>query len=149
MIVEIFLEVLKFKGDIMFAFILVVVAVVVVVGAFFYWYGKKSGSTPIKTIILDVVGESFNNDDGTSRQEIIEKYVKEGEPANLRFYDYKGSIACAVSVDGGQIGNLAKEKAKEMYDLVANDTKIGAGIKSVGLSNESNLYGVTLYIEIG
>ena len=101
-----------------------------------------------ETIIVEVVGESFNNNDGTSRQEIIEKYVNEGEAANLRFYTYKGDMACAVSADEGQIGHLPKEKAKEIYDMVADGADIGAGIHSVGISNESGLYGVSLYIQV-
>ena len=101
-----------------------------------------------KTIYIDVVGESFNNDDGSSRQEIIENYVKAGEPANLKFYNYKGDMACAVSVDEGQIGNLPKGKAQEIFDLIADGASVGAGIESVGKSSVSNLYGVSLYIEI-
>ena len=101
-----------------------------------------------ETIIIDVVGESFDNDDETSRQEIIENHVREGEPANLKFYDYKGDMACAVSVDEGQIGNLPKGRAQEIYNLVADGASIGAGIHSVGMSGASGLYGVSLYIEI-
>ncbi len=101
-----------------------------------------------ETIFIDVVGESFDNDNGTSRQEIIEKYVREGSAANLRFYDYKGSMACAVSVDEGQIGNLPKDRAREIYDLATSGASIGAGIQSVGVSSTSGLYGVSLYIEI-
>ena len=101
-----------------------------------------------RTIKMDVVGESFNNDDGSSRQEIIAKYVKEGEAANLKFYDYKGSLACAVSVDEGQIGNLPKGEVQKVYDLIKDGANIGAGIYSVGKSSESGFYGVSLYIEI-
>jgi len=101
-----------------------------------------------ETIIIDVVGESFKNDDGTGRQEIIKNYVREGEPANLKFYNYKGNMACAVSVDEGQVGNLPKGKAQEIYNLVADGASIGAGIHSVGISGASGLYGISLYIEI-
>jgi len=129
----------------MFEFIF---ALAVALGAFFYWHGKKSEDMSNKIIFLDVVGESFNNDDGTSRQKIIEEHARVGDPANLKFYTCEDGVACAVSVEGRQIGHLAKEKAKEMFDLVADGAKIGAGVHNVGRSRESGLYGVGLFMEI-
>ena len=111
----------------------------------FGFFKKKKQN---ETIEINVVGESFSNDDGSSRQEIIERYVKVDEPANLKFYKYKGKMACSVSVKHGQIGHLPKEKVPKILKLIKDGANIGAGIQSVGISSSSNLYGVKLYIQI-
>ncbi len=97
-------------------------------------------------IHLDVVGESFDNDDGTSRQEIIEKHVKVGTPVEFRFYAFKGQPACAVLVDGKQIGNIAKKEVKSLRDILSSASAVDARVDSVGVSRQSGLYGVSLMI---
>lgn len=69
---------------------------------------------PVKT-----VGVTFNNDDGTSRQELIEKMYYKDPPfedkelqLELEPYEYKGEPAFKVVVNGCQIGNLSRHDAK-------------------------------------
>lgn len=132
----------------------------------FYWYKRKSNTDKTKTIrveeldsqddkayseYFDVVGESFANEDGTSRQEIIKKYAQEGDPLHLKFYAYKSSLACAVSLDEKhqkQIGHIAKDDVQEVYDIVTDDTlAVFPQIESIG-SGSKGLYGVTIEILI-
>jgi hypothetical protein len=136
-------------------------------GAFFYFYGKRTpvaGSTSSQNIskikelddqddevysmFFDVVGESFKNDDGTSRQEIIEKYARESEPVHLKFYNYKGSMACAVFLDDEfkkQIGHIAKDEVEDVYELATGGLTIDPRIYSVG-TGPKGLYGVQIEI---
>ena len=70
----------------------------------------------------DVVGESFDNEDGTSRQEILGAIANCEPPyedceVSLDEFDYKGERALAVKVNGDQIGCIAKEN----LDAVFND----------------------------
>ncbi|UFH59818.1 hypothetical protein [Sulfurovum mangrovi] len=96
--------------------------------------------------IIDVVGESFDNEDGTSRQNIIEKHVKVEYPVTLRFYQYESAIACAVDTDWGQIGNLSRENASHLWELALKGHTFSASIESVGKSRSSGLYGVSLRV---
>ena len=49
----------------------------------------------IRTIETRVVGVSYKNDDGSSRQQIISE-LYEGEDASIEYYEYKGEPAFAV-----------------------------------------------------
>ena len=142
-------------------------------GAFFYWRKKdneliesikqsyKEPSTKITdlddddediyTMVFDVVGESFKNDDGGSRQEIIDKYVEELEPAHLKFYNYKGELACGVFVDSShvkQVGNIPKDEVAELYDLVTSDATISPIFYEKKGGAHGHKFGVTIEILI-
>lgn len=63
-----------------------------------------------------VVGVSFRNEDGSSRQEIVSN-LYEGENVSLEYYEYKNEPAYAViDSQGDQIGNLSKELAFDIYN---------------------------------
>lgn len=63
-----------------------------------------------------VVGVSFRNEDGSSRQEIVSN-LYEGENVSLEYYEYKNEPAYAViDFQGDQIGNLSKELAFDIYN---------------------------------
>lgn len=63
-----------------------------------------------------VVGVSFRNEDGSSRQEIISN-LYEGENVSLEYYEYENEPAYAViDMLGNQIGNLSKELASVIYN---------------------------------
>jgi len=134
------------------------------IGTFFYWYGKQDRSTSINAkvkeltnedndvyaMFFDVVGESFKNDDGISRQEIIKKYARVQDPIHLKFYDYKGSMACGVYLDENhamQIGNISRDEVKEVYDLATSGSTIDPRIYSMG-KGQKGLYGVVIEILI-
>lgn len=72
---------------------------------------------------VKTVGVTFNNDDGTSRQELIRKlYYHEPPFTNkeielaLEEYEYRGEPAFKVLVDGYQLGNLSRADAKYMEE---------------------------------
>ena len=72
---------------------------------------------------VKTVGVTFNNDDGTSRQELIRKlYYHEPPFTNkeielaLEEYEYRGEPAFKVLVDGYQLGNLSRADAKSMEE---------------------------------
>jgi predicted RNA-binding Zn-ribbon protein involved in translation (DUF1610 family) len=96
---------------------------------------------------IDVVGESFENDDGTSRQEIIKNYVKKGAIVDLEFYLYEGSPACRVMIGSKQIGHLPAWFAPKLFDHVKRGGFAKVSVNSVGKSEESGLYGVSLLID--
>lgn len=79
--------------------------------------------TELERRIAKVVGVSFNNEDGQSRQEIIarldEAYGEDLMHANIELeeYTYNDSPACRVLIDGSCIGNLSAQLASELYDL--------------------------------
>ena len=77
-----------------------------------------------------IVGVTFKNDDGTSRQDIIESCT-EGESLSLEHYYYKDEDAFKVTnVYGEVLGNLKKELTErliEKYDagaIEASDVEI-------------------------
>lgn len=70
-----------------------------------------SSHTLVDQIHTKVVGVTFNNNDGTSRQDILAS-CSGGEEISLQYFDYRGTPAYAVFSRYGQIGNLSKETAK-------------------------------------
>lgn len=65
---------------------------------------------------VKVKGVTFQNDDGTSRQEVLHCCYS-GQRVGFRRYSYNGSPAFAVVTDYGEIGNLPQEIV-EGFDCV-------------------------------
>ena len=86
----------------------------------------------IDEINTKVVGVSFDNDDGTSRQDILSRCTV-GDQVYFRYYVYRGTPAYSVTTDHGQIGNLPAELSHtidQQYDgctLYGTITKISGG----------------------
>lgn len=77
---------------------------------------EVSMSKLLKHTETRVVGVSYRNEDGSSRQEIISNLV-EGEHVSLEYYEYENEPAYAViDMLGNQIGNLSKELASVIYN---------------------------------
>ena len=69
----------------------------------------------LKSMTTRVVGVSFNNDDGTSRQEIISG-LSVGEALLLNYHEYENEPAYAVTdALGNCIGHVSKELAAMIY----------------------------------
>jgi len=98
-----------------------------IVGFVAYWW-----FVPNKEEVFDIeiVGEYYDNDDGTSRQEIITR-AKVGDPVTLSFYTYHGEPACAVKTADGQIGHLPRDIADEMLQEVASADDVTATITDI------------------
>lgn len=86
----------------------------------------------IDEIRTKVVGVTFNNDDGTNRQDILARCCV-GDQVYFRHFVYRGSPAYSVTADHGQIGNLPSDLAQtidQCYDgciLYGTITKISGG----------------------
>ena len=70
-----------------------------------------------------VTGVTFDNDDGSSRQEILKSIVDNGGSADATFkeYEFNGKPAIAVYADGKCIGSIPRGSAKEVRSLIAKD----------------------------
>lgn len=72
-------------------------------------------SNLLRSINVRVVGVSFKNNDGTSRQQILSE-LSVGEAMCLEFFEYENEPAYAVTdVLGNQIGNLPKDLSADIY----------------------------------
>jgi hypothetical protein len=87
-----------------------------------------------KDQIYKVVGVSFNNEDGTSRQKILSKVNKVSEITFVREpnnpYD---SSAVAVYADGKQVGYLGNHYAKLIAPELDSGKKFDIQIRDCGL----------------
>lgn len=97
----------------------------------------------------DVVGESFCNEDGTSRQELLDALANSRAPfeqvtVSIEPYDYQGELALSVRANGFQIGNIARKNIRE----VSLDLETAEGIDLFVFGGEDGkFYGaaVTLF----
>lgn len=72
----------------------------------------------VKTIHTKVVGVTFQNDDGSDRQEIL-SYCFFGDQLELRPFVYDGAPAYAVFDGGEQIGNIPADTAQVIHTQAA------------------------------
>lgn len=102
----------------------------------------------LKSFDTTVVGVTFNNDDGSSRQQILSE-IDADDPVTLEFYKYNGKPACAVYVFGKQIGHINKELAAELAKQYEGCYFTGKVQKILG-GPEYNLhkYGCVIDIDI-
>lgn len=97
----------------------------------------------IENVILKVVGVTFGNEDGTSRQEIISNMTKNAPIILKREPDNKfDTNAIAVYSIDGQVGYIGREYAKILAPL------IDSGVKLVATVNEVDRYKDTNYLHI-
>lgn len=104
----------------------------------------------------NVVGVTFNNPDGKSRQSILQKMYFNKPPFNkpdgyeitIERADFDGAPAYCVFADGLQIGNIGKEDIpyfREHYpDFIRVD---GASIRGGGTDDEGKVlnYGIEIH----
>lgn len=92
-----------------------------------------------------VVGVTFDNEDGASRQDILEAIANAEPPyevceVSLDRYEYREETAVAVNVNGDQIGNISKKDIDEVLDDLGRAERIvlnvhgGENGKSYGAS---------------
>ena len=114
---------------------------------------------------VSVVGVTFNNKDGSSRQQIIkELYEYYGSnlcvaEVKLRERTYKGDPAVAVYIDDKQVGFLDKELAADLawqkeeygYSAIVTDAWIVGGPNEVDEDevDEPKIFGIRLDLEVG
>lgn len=130
---------------------------VVLLCMFIIWliFRKKKAKSTTKGIAtgeyveLEVVGESFDNEDGTSRQAILAR-CQEGDYIELRRqpknkYDKN---AIGVFTELGQIGHVSRELAKGLAPIMNRGVTFEGRIKRIlgGTKNKPS-YGCIIEIE--
>lgn len=81
---------------------------------------------------FSVAGVTFKNDDGSDRQTILRHihfqdapYVTDGSAdVEIQPYDYQGSPAFRVLVNGYQIGNVPRDKIQEVQNAVDHGAEV-------------------------
>lgn len=113
--------------------------------------GRFRPARQTKRFICAVVGESFRNDDGTSRQDIIRRCAV-GEPVllvpePLNRYD-RNAIAVRRAATGEQLGYLRREVAARLVDDLADDYTASAFIYRIGNADPQIPLGVFLSVAL-
>lgn len=96
-----------------------------------------------------IVGVTFKNDDGTSRQDIIESCT-EGESLSLEHYYYKDEDAFKVTnVYGEVLGNLKKELTERLINRYDAGTLEAADVEILNITGEgTGTLGVNIKITV-
>lgn len=96
-----------------------------------------------------IVGVTFKNEDGTSRQEVIES-CSEGDSLSLEHYYYKGENAFKVTnVYGETLGNLKKELTEKLVELYDIGVIEAADVEILNITGENKgTLGVNIKITI-
>lgn len=71
--------------------------------------------------MTNLVGVTFDNEDGSSRQKLLKDYYVsgvEGSSLELKEFDYKGKPAVTVLLDGQCIGNIPQNRVKELLGIM-------------------------------
>lgn len=96
----------------------------------------------VKTIRTKVAGVSFDNEDGSSRQDILST-MSGGERLTIEKYTFKGKPAAYVKYNGKTIGNLAADLAQDIERQHPNATITaralditGGGERTIGCNIE-------------
>jgi hypothetical protein len=113
----------------------------------------QSGVTAVpagdESFVCAVVGESFKNDDGSDRQQIIAALRKGDwidlvpEPDNP-----KDKHAVKVMSPGGQIGYLKRDVARRLSQKLAAGARVTARVHRVGRGGKNPNRGVFLSVGI-
>jgi len=110
---------------------------------------KKIASFPF-SFYSKVVGVTYDNDDGSSRQENIKKYLSVGDELHIKVYSYKGEPAIALLAKEGridtQVGHLSAELASEIVSL-PDDAEVAVVVKDITGGTKNKLtFGVNVEI---
>lgn len=101
----------------------------------------------LKSINTRVVGVSFQNDDGTDRQEILSG-LSVGEGMLLKYFEYENEPAYAVTdAVGNRIGSLSKELAADIYRKY-KDCYFSVMISDITGGDDGRKYGCIIDIDI-
>lgn len=117
-------------------------------GSLFRALAGRTKAASEKGIKISVVGESFENDDGSDRQDIIER-LKVGDEIELRnepdnLYDKN---AIAVFSRHGQIGYIGRDDTAIIHLAKRAERYRGADIDFIG-ENRAGMLGVVLCVWI-
>jgi hypothetical protein len=104
-----------------------------------------------KSFYTKLVGVTRKNEDGTSRQELIEEYCSPGdllvavpEPDNP---DDRSAVKVCLN-DGQQLGYLNRSVAREVFDAIAADRGVEIEVKDVTGGGDDEYFGTNVQITI-
>lgn len=101
----------------------------------------------LKSMTARVVGVSFDNDDGTSRQDIISG-LSVGEALLLNYHEYENEPAYAVTdALGNCIGHVLKELAATIYQKY-KDCYFAVSVDGITGGDSGLKYGCVISIDI-
>ena len=103
--------------------------------------------TLLRSFITKVVGVTFPNEDGSSRQEILSLCLS-GEPVGLCEYTFNGKPAFSVITEHGQIGNLSQALATDLAYNYSDDVFIVAKISDITGGEDGLYYGCNILLSI-
>lgn len=95
-----------------------------------------------------VVGVSKDNDDGSSRQEIIKREVEEDDQLGLELEpdnEFDKNAVKVLSRNGNQIGYLKRDLAEKVHPALENNTEVHVKASWV---NGDKMWGVGIRIEL-
>jgi hypothetical protein len=98
----------------------------------------ENGQSLFKYVHTKVVGSTYNNDDGSSRQEIIAK-LKEGDSLDLEATTYKNEPCIEVHHYSGMLGHINKEFVADLYDAVLANKIWHVAVRNITGSKDTNL----------
>lgn len=101
----------------------------------------------LRNITVRVVGVSYQNNDGTNRQEILSG-LSVGETMLLDYFEYENEPAYAVTdALGNQIGNLPKDLSADIYQKY-RDCYFSVQIDNITGGVDGLKYGCIISIDI-
>ena len=101
----------------------------------------------LEEIRTKVVGVSFPNDDGSSRQAILSN-CRRGEYITLEPYRWRGKPAYAVLTEHGQIGNLSADLAEDLTTEYGDDFFVSGIICQITGGSGGLYYGCNIFLRI-
>jgi hypothetical protein len=99
----------------------------------------------LKSMTTRVVGVSFDNDDGTSRQDIISG-LSVGEALLLNYHEYEPAYAVTDAL-GNCIGHVSKELAATIYQKY-KDCYFAVSVDDITGGDSGLKYGCVISIDI-
>lgn len=108
------------------------IAIIIGAALLAWWYlprksaadetAKVQAEQAARTYKFKVVGVTFDNDDGSSRQEALKAVYENGKtaPATFQKYVYEGEPAMYVFANGNCVGNVAAGQSTNVAALISN-----------------------------
>lgn len=103
------------------------------------------------TYTLGIAGESFNNDDGSSRQKII-KRCSQGDLLDLRREPdnpYDANAVAVFTATGKQVGYLSKDNAEWVAEVMDSGEAVSARVRSTARPAHGRPYGMVIDLTKG
>lgn len=101
----------------------------------------------METIPTKVVGVTYHNHEGTDRQLLLPRCHR-GDPLTIVFYRYRGEPAYFVYAPCGEIGNLNRGLAADLYADYGDSAIFNAEITEVTGGDSGRNYGCNIRIDV-